>query len=402
MSGKTRINDEMDFDPIWLQFSQETLESRYRQHAVSENVNLLSKLYIISALFATFPAIYLALNVSSQPLVYFSLLIGAMPLIAGVLHSIGIKKAIKHKHNNMVSMLFVILLNMTAAIQGLLLSWYGFSMAWVPLGPVLFCFGLALWLPSVKSVSNVLLVTALANFIAILSGGISFTSSGSFFLSMYGVDFTLLGWLLFSLVPLIPISRQRNVDRRRLYLIGSQLKDSEHSLHNESFERRRLWHLLKQNVQTDPVTRLFEHKYFFKLCLLEIERAKRYQRPMTLLVLQVKDFIKLENKYGDEWGSKVEMRVASMLRQQLRQQDIIGRVVGNHFGVLLPETGLNEAKIVLERIAAAPIEQKAKNSDELVAVSVLVALSSLDLASKSKDMAELLESMFNSAASSLK
>lgn len=373
MPQVAKAKEEMDFDPVWLRFTQDSLESRYRQRAVHENVKPLSWLYIVSGLLAALPALYIALSISSQTLIYFALCIGLMPVIAGFSQSYSIIKDVKHKQNNKVSMLFVVLLNMTSALLGLIVSMFDMSMAWAPLGPVIFCFGLALWLPSVKGVSTVILITALLNTFAIFVGGY-FLHQG------LGIELTLWGWFLLCLFPLIPFSRQRNIDRRRLYLIASQLKMSENTLDNESFERRRLWRVLRQSVQTDPVTHLFEHKYFFKLCQLELERAVRYKRAMSLMIVSIENFAKLEKQYGEECLAGIEMAVASMLRQQVRQQDIIGRMAGNDFGVLLPETDINEAKIAAQRIHMANIEQEIASCETPVKINIKCGLASLSLA----------------------
>ena len=238
-----------------------------------------------------------------------------------------------------------------------------------------------------------LFVTALINTIAIFVGG--------HYLQLFGIELTLWGWFLLCLLPMIPFSRQRNIDRRRLFLIASQLKESENTLHNESFERRRLWHLLKQSVQTDPITRLFEHQYFHKLCQLELERAKRYQRPMTLLVIHLQNLKQIEKEQGETALSKVEMGIATMLRQQLRQQDIIGRVSGNDFGVLLPETGVNEAQIVVHRLKSVPVEQELTGEQQGGKVIIEVGLASLALGAKSKDVAAELDLMFKKAANEI-
>ncbi|MGK2905533.1 MAG: sensor domain-containing diguanylate cyclase [Desulfuromonadales bacterium] len=101
---------------------------------------------------------------------------------------------------------------------------------------------------------------------------------------------------------------------------------------------------------TDGLTGLYNHGQFKKHFAEEVARANRYNKALSIILLDVDDFKKFNDTYGHPSGDIVLQEMAHMLRGLLRNSDAIYRYGGEEFIVLLPETALQEAITVAERI----------------------------------------------------
>ncbi|MGB9641202.1 MAG: diguanylate cyclase [Anaerolineales bacterium] len=107
---------------------------------------------------------------------------------------------------------------------------------------------------------------------------------------------------------------------------------------------------VQQQAVTDPLTGLYNRRGFFELAEHEIIRAHRFQRPLSMIIMDV-DLLKYVNDhYGHLMGDRVLSSVSSSCRSELRQVDVIARYGGDEFIALLPETNLDEALSVAERL----------------------------------------------------
>ena len=82
----------------------------------------------------------------------------------------------------------------------------------------------------------------------------------------------------------------------------------------------------------------------------EVERAKRYNRGLSIILLDVDDFKKVNDEYGHHIGDVVLGEFASVVQDAIRKVDAVGRWGGEEFLVILPETNLKEAEAVAEHI----------------------------------------------------
>jgi diguanylate cyclase (GGDEF)-like protein len=107
---------------------------------------------------------------------------------------------------------------------------------------------------------------------------------------------------------------------------------------------------LQQQAQTDYLTSLANRRHFMEQGQIELERAKRYNKPLSVFMIDIDYFKKINDTYGHKFGDFVLQTLAAKLRETLRLIDVIGRIGGEEFAVLLPETGLREAAEVAERL----------------------------------------------------
>lgn len=110
----------------------------------------------------------------------------------------------------------------------------------------------------------------------------------------------------------------------------------------------------------DQLTGLYNHREFYRLLEEELARSQRYGHQVSLLMLDIDYFKRVNDSYGHLAGDQVLRRLPELIRGQLRISDIPCRYGGEEFGVILPETTGVQAQEVAERIrsvvASQPIE----------------------------------------------
>jgi diguanylate cyclase (GGDEF)-like protein/putative nucleotidyltransferase with HDIG domain len=107
---------------------------------------------------------------------------------------------------------------------------------------------------------------------------------------------------------------------------------------------------LKKQASTDAKTGLWNAGYFSHLFTAEMERAKRFVRPLSFVMADL-DFLRnINNTYGHLAGDAVIAGIGQIIRASIREYDIAGRFGGEEFAIALPETGLAEACAIAERI----------------------------------------------------
>jgi diguanylate cyclase (GGDEF)-like protein len=100
----------------------------------------------------------------------------------------------------------------------------------------------------------------------------------------------------------------------------------------------------------DDLTQLYNRRSFFRRFHQEFERAKRYQRPLSCLILDIDNFKEVNDTFGHLAGDQVLQEIAHILKTQCRQSDLAGRYGGEEMIVLLPETEDAGALAIAERI----------------------------------------------------
>lgn len=116
-------------------------------------------------------------------------------------------------------------------------------------------------------------------------------------------------------------------------------------------ERRRLERLAQEGSSTDDdLTGVATRRIFYDVATTEISRARRYQQPLTVLLVDPDHFRDVNDTHGTAFGDECLRTIADVCRQESRNTDIIGRVGGEEFAVLLPSTELAGGLVLAERI----------------------------------------------------
>lgn len=115
-------------------------------------------------------------------------------------------------------------------------------------------------------------------------------------------------------------------------------------------QRKKAEEKLRVLATTDELTSLWNRRYLMNALHQEMERARRYGQPLSLLLLDIDHFKRINDEYGHDMGDQALRCFATTLKQHLRKVDIPGRLGGEEFAVLLPETGQTGAWTLAERI----------------------------------------------------
>lgn len=110
---------------------------------------------------------------------------------------------------------------------------------------------------------------------------------------------------------------------------------------------------LRMIAQVDHLTGALTRRGFIEQAEREIARARRYDRPSTLMMLDLDHFKSINDTHGHATGDQVLQRVAEIAAATLRPSDLLGRLGGEEFAVLLPETGTDGAFDAAERLRLA-------------------------------------------------
>ena len=128
-------------------------------------------------------------------------------------------------------------------------------------------------------------------------------------------------------------------------------------------------------ASTDGLTGLNNHRTFQERLEQEIERARRFDVPLSLLMMEIDQFKKFNDTYGHTNGDEVLKVIAKILKDNVRNIDFVARYGGEEFAVILPQVNLEGALVVAERIrkAAEDYELNLDGQRERVTLSVGVA-----------------------------
>ena len=127
---------------------------------------------------------------------------------------------------------------------------------------------------------------------------------------------------------------------------------------------------------TDDLTHLYNSRHFFKQLNIEIDRAQRYNHPLSLLMMDLDDFKYINDTYGHIEGDRVLRRIGTVISECIRKTDSAYRYGGEEFSVILPETNKDKAITVAERIRKG-IESESFSCDKniiKVTASIGIAL----------------------------
>ncbi len=166
------------------------------------------------------------------------------------------------------------------------------------------------------------------------------------------------------LVPLIfkdeVIGCLELIEKRRLRRFTAdeeQLASTLAALAAVAIQNARLYSRVEQLAITDGLTGLYNHRHFFERLAQEVARAKRYELPLSLLMIDIDDFKAYNDTFGHLAGDQVLRTLGALLLSQTRQQvDIVARYGGEEFAVILPSTGSAGGLRAGERLCAVITE----------------------------------------------
>ncbi len=156
-----------------------------------------------------------------------------------------------------------------------------------------------------------------------------------------------------------------------------------------ALERALLFEQVSEMAIRDPLTDLYNRRYFFDRADYEFRRARRYNKPLALLMLDLDHFRRVNELHGHPVGDVVLHGLAVRLLLSMRNTDLLARYGGEEFVVLLPETNLEQAALAGRRIQEIIRSQPFEAGELLVPLTISLGAASLD--DTCQDISELIE-----------
>jgi diguanylate cyclase (GGDEF)-like protein len=145
-----------------------------------------------------------------------------------------------------------------------------------------------------------------------------------------------------------------------------------------AIENARLFKQIQHLAITDPLTGLYNRHYFFEAAPREFEHARRYQTPLSIIIFDLDRFKRVNDTYGHIAGDQVLASVAQRSRQSLREVDIIARYGGEEFIVLLPQTNLEGARLLANRLRERIVYPPVDAGGQHIPISASLGVATLD------------------------
>ncbi|MDQ5934691.1 MAG: Diguanylate cyclase [Cyanobacteriota bacterium erpe_2018_sw_21hr_WHONDRS-SW48-000092_B_bin.40] len=133
-----------------------------------------------------------------------------------------------------------------------------------------------------------------------------------------------------------------------------------------------LFATVERQAITDPMTGLFNRRYFEEQLTKEIDRFQRFGHPFSFIIVDLDYLKRINDSKGHHVGDAAIIHIGNVIKRSVREIDTVGRFGGEEFVVLLPETDLKWAKMVAERACAA-MREKPVEGWGIVTASVGVA-----------------------------
>ena len=118
-----------------------------------------------------------------------------------------------------------------------------------------------------------------------------------------------------------------------------------------AMDRADLFEKLKEQALTDGLTGLYNQRTFHHLLQKEIEKAKRREEPLTLILIDMDGLKRINDRFGHVTGNEAICHMASLIKENTRESDYVSRYGGDEFAIILPGCGLEAGRVMGEKLA---------------------------------------------------
>jgi len=152
----------------------------------------------------------------------------------------------------------------------------------------------------------------------------------------------------------------------------------------------RIYQLERENI-TDPLMAIYNRRFFNRRLLEEVSRSTRYNLPLSILLIDIDHFKKINDRFGHQTGDSVLAYFGQFLQDNTRTTDIVARYGGEEIAVMAPSTPLPVALALAERIrnkieTGVMVPPDARNSRQAISITVSIGVGSFDSAKEDVDI----------------
>lgn len=140
-------------------------------------------------------------------------------------------------------------------------------------------------------------------------------------------------------------------DSRLIMTVSQVIEAHKFETMNARFQKQ-----LEERANRDFLTGALNRHRFAELYEYEVSSARRYKRPLSVAMIDLDDFKRINDSYGHKVGDEALIALSGLLKAQLRAADLIGRFGGDEFVVAMPETDFAQAQTTFKRIREALTE----------------------------------------------
>ena len=151
--------------------------------------------------------------------------------------------------------------------------------------------------------------------------------------------------------------------------LQKQLKEQNAALESEINKRREAEAELRIKAITDPLTNIYNRRYFFELATKEFSRSRRETEPFSIIMIDIDNFKSVNDTYGHLIGDQALIRFTEICKAEIREYDILARYGGEEFVILLPNTDIQQAKSMAERLRASIIKTPLQFGEIIVSIT---------------------------------
>ena len=144
-----------------------------------------------------------------------------------------------------------------------------------------------------------------------------------------------------------------------------------------AIQNSRIYELTHYQSITDGLTGLYNSRYFFSIAQFEFDRAQRYESDLSVLMLDADWFKSVNDTYGHPVGDDVLRHIAQLIFKGLRKADVVARYGGEEFVMMMPETGMEEALGVADRLCKLIADTPVEVNGHIISVTVSIGVATL-------------------------
>ena len=177
--------------------------------------------------------------------------------------------------------------------------------------------------------------------------------------------------------------KKQNGDLQAIEISFNMIRENESQINiiqiTDISKRVLLQQQLYTKSITDPLTGMYNRRYFDERLTQEFNRATRYRRPFSIVIMDIDGFKQANDQHGHSFGDELLVKSTAIFKQVLRQEDTAYRYGGDEFAMLLPETSKEGALEVAERLRENfAIENNIKEKRIKLSLSIGIACSPND------------------------